>query len=72
MNVMYLVWGDFSIHCNLESLDDIQCDRSLFEKSRQIVECTKIKMLLQMGLGPNVLEWTTKKKRSSEAVTVKK
>ena len=70
---MYLVWGDFSIHCNLESLDDIQCDRSLFEKSRQIVECTKIKMLLQMGLGPNVLEWTTKKKqqRSRDCKEVK-
>ena len=53
------------------SKDDIQCDRSLFEKSRQIVECTKTKILLQMGLGPNMLEWTTKK-RSSEAVTVKK
>ena len=60
------LWGDFSIHCNLESLDDIQCDRSLFEKSRQIVECTKIKMLLQMGLGPNMLEWTTKKKEAAK------
>ena len=51
MNVMYVfgLWGDFSIHCNLESLDDIQCDRSLFEKSRQIVEFTKIKMLQISG-----------------------
>ena len=66
---MSCIWfeGDFSIHCNLESLDDIQCDRSLFEKSRQIVECTKIKMLLQMGLGPNMLEWTTKKKKQQRS-----
>ncbi len=63
MNVMY-VFGlrDFSIHCKLESLDYTQCDRSLLEKSRQIVESTKNKMLLQMGFGPNVLRWTTKKK----------
>ena len=61
---MYLVWGTFLFIASSKAWTTYtQCDRSLLEKSRQIVESTKTKMLLQMGIGPNVLEWMTKKKK---------